>query len=161
MTGNLARYHARAPRYILQPQDNTLIRVAGPQQIPWEEGTEIKNISLTGLAFTAPSDLCPTVGEIIKIEYEIPGQERMACYSLVTRLEPMGSSELLVGVKFYKMDMPQRIILAQGLALKIRDQQLKNLQENRKPNPLVQKIIPIFFFALWLISFYFMMNWEW
>ncbi|RYZ81252.1 MAG: PilZ domain-containing protein, partial [Proteobacteria bacterium] len=73
MNQNLARFHARSPRYILNTQDDSLIRVAGPRQVPWEEGTEIKNVSLTGLAFTAPGDLCPILGEIIKIQFLIPG----------------------------------------------------------------------------------------
>lgn len=122
MTQSLAKYHARSPRYILQPQDNTLVRVAGPSQIPWEEGTEIKNISLSGLAFTARSDLCPMVGEFIKIQFQVPGAEEMACYGLVTRLEAQSSHEMLVGIQFYKLEMAHRIVLLQGLAQKLRDQ---------------------------------------
>ncbi|MEZ0392711.1 MAG: PilZ domain-containing protein, partial [Pseudobdellovibrionaceae bacterium] len=119
-------YHARAPRYILQPQDNTLIRVAGPQQIPWEEGTEIKNISLSGLAFTAPTELCPIVGEFIKIQFNVPATSQMACFGLVTRLEALGQTEMLVGIQFYKLEMSHRIVLLQGLAQKLKDQQKKN-----------------------------------
>jgi len=131
MTQSLAKYHARAPRYILQPQDNTLIRVAGPRQIPWEEGTEIKNLSLSGLAFTAPVELCPIVGEFIKIQFQAPSSMQMACYGLVTRLEPLGKTEMLVGVQFYKLEMPHRIALLQGLAQKLKDQQ----QQNSEPYP--------------------------
>jgi hypothetical protein len=129
MTQSLAKYHARSPRYILQPQDNTLIRVAGPRQIPWEEGTEIKNISLSGLAFTAHVELCPIVGEFIKIEFQVPPTSQtsqMACFGLVTRLEPVGKSEMLVGVQFYKLEMPHRIVLLQGLAQRLKEQQQKN-----------------------------------
>lgn len=126
MTHSLAKYHARSPRYILQPQDNTLIRVAGPRQIPWEEGTDIKNISLSGLAFTAPVELCPIVGEFIKIQFQVPDGNQMACHGLVTRLEPLGKSEMLVGIQFYKLEMPHRIALLQGLAQKLKEQQQKN-----------------------------------
>lgn len=126
MTQSLAKYHSRAPRYILQPQDDTLIRVAGPRQVPWEEGTEIKNISLSGLAFTAPNELCPIVGEFIKIQFSVPNFSQMACFGLVTRLEPLGNSEMLVGIQFYKLEMPQRIVLLQGLAQKLKEQQQKN-----------------------------------
>lgn len=122
MNSSLARYHSRAPRYILQPQDNTLVRVAGPQQTPWEEGTEIKNISLSGLVFTAPAELCPIVGEFIKIQFQVPGQQQMACFGLVSRLEGHGKSEMLVGAQFYKLEMPHRIALLQGLAQRLKDQ---------------------------------------
>lgn len=122
MNQSLAKYHSRAQRYILQPQDNTLVRVAGPHQIPWEEGTEIKNISLSGLAFTAPIDLCPLVGEFIKIQFEVPGSQMMACYGLVTRIDAINTAEMLVGIQFYKLEMSHRILLLQGLAQKLRSQ---------------------------------------
>lgn len=123
---NLARYHGRSPRYILNTEDESLVRVAGPKQIPWEEGTEIKNISLTGLAFTAPNDLCPLLGEVVKIQFVTPGSKQMACYGIVTRLDTVSESFTLVGVHFYKLEMPQRIILAQGLARKFKETQDRN-----------------------------------
>lgn len=136
MNGSLAKYHSRAPRYLLQPQDNTLIRVAGPQQTPWEEGTEIKNISLSGLVFTAPAELCPIVGEFIKIQFNVPGNQQMACFGLVSRLEPHGKSEMLVGVQFYKLEMPHRIALLQGLAQRLKDQ----IQQEAKFESRVERI---------------------
>ncbi|WP_295903338.1 PilZ domain-containing protein [uncultured Bdellovibrio sp.] len=120
---SLARYHGRSPRYILNTEDDSLVRVAGPKQVPWEEGTEIKNVSLTGLAFTAPDDLCPLLGEVIKIQFTPPGSKQMACYGIVTRLENISESRTLVGVHFYKLEMSQRIVLAQGLARKFKETQ--------------------------------------
>lgn len=123
---SLARYHGRSPRYILNTEDDYLVRVAGPKQTPWEEGTEIKNVSLTGLAFTAPDDLCPLLGEVVKIQFTPPGSSQMACYGIVTRLDSESESRTLVAVHFYKMEMSQRIILAQGLARKVRESGEKN-----------------------------------
>lgn len=120
MSQNLARYHARSPRYILDTQDDELIRIAGPRQVPWEEGTEIRNVSLTGLAFTAPEDLCPLLGEVIKIQFVVPGGKQMACHAVVTRLDPDRGHKILVGVHFYKLEMSHRIVLAQGLSQKFR-----------------------------------------
>lgn len=125
MVGPLARYVARSPRYILQPQDNTLIRVAGPHQTPWEEGTEILNVSLSGLAFLAPVDLCPLIGEIIKIQFEAPGRSQMACFGLVSRLERQGA-KTLVAVRFVKLEFAQRVYLAQALSEKLRRQRPEN-----------------------------------
>lgn len=120
---SLARYHGRSPRYILNTEDDSLVRVAGPKQTPWEEGTEIKNVSLTGLAFTAPEDLCPLLGEVIKIQFTPPGSRQMACYGIVTRLENLTPERVLVGIHFYKLEMSQRIVLAQGLARKFKEAQ--------------------------------------
>ncbi|MNK06207.1 PilZ domain protein [compost metagenome] len=113
------------------------MRVAGPHQTPWEEGTSIKNVSLTGLAFTAPEDLCPLLGEVIKIQFIPPGAKQMACYAIVTRLENISEQRMLVGVHFYKLEMPHRITLAQSLARKFKETQdrgeIDNLL-NKDPN---------------------------
>ncbi len=123
MTQSLAKYHARSPRYILNTHDDSLVRVAGPQQLPWEEDTEIKNVSLTGLAFTAPEDLCPVLGEVIKVQFIVPGAQQMACHAIVTRLEPDRSHTILVAVHFYKLEMAHRIVLAQGLSRKVKNEE--------------------------------------
>lgn len=116
MNQTLARYHARSPRYTLNTEDNSLIRVAGANQVPWEEGTEIKNVSLTGLAFTALTDLCPVLGEVIRIQFVAPGGKQMATHALVTRIDKINKETSLVAVHFYKMEMGHRVALAQGLS---------------------------------------------
>ncbi|MES3036272.1 MAG: PilZ domain-containing protein [Bdellovibrionota bacterium] len=133
MSQNLAKYHSRSPRYVLNSDDESLVRLSGPHRTPWEEGTEIRNVSLTGLAFTAHDDLCPQLGEVIKIQFTVPGGKQMACYGLVTRIDPLTrkrdmhedifskSSKKLVGLHFYKLDLPQRVALAQGLTKKVKN----------------------------------------
>lgn len=160
MTPNLARYHGRSPRYILQTEDDCLIRVAGPHQTPWEEGTEIRNVSLTGLAFTAPSDLCPVLGEVIKIQFTPPGSRQMASYAIVIRLDHESPDRSLVAVHFYKMEMPHRIALAQGLARKLRLQQEQGeLGEDLETSTNMNFLLPHFmmmgfFMLLWLEGFF-------
>ncbi len=140
MSKSLAKYHARSPRYILQPIDEQLIRIAGPLQTPWEEGTEIQNISLTGLAFTAAPDLCPIVGEFIKIEFSVPNSKKMACNALVVRLEKLTEKKMiLVGVKFIKLDVAHRIVLAQNLAKKLKNQQTREYDFEINKNDLFSK----------------------
>lgn len=150
-SSSLAKYHARQPRYILQPHDNTFIRVAGPKQLPWEEGTEIRNISLSGLSFMAPSDLCPIVGEVIKIQFEVPGKTQMACHGLVTRLEPVGHHSMLVGIQFIKMEMPQRLALLQGLAQKLKDQQSRNEKQTQSNYTRQLMLSLVYMWPQWLV----------
>ncbi len=119
MTGSIARYHARSPRYTLDTQDNHLVRYSGAERFSWEEKTELKNISLTGLSFIASTDLSPQLGEIIKIQFAVPGSEMMACYGVVTRIEQTSEFENEIAVHFYKLDRLQRINLVQGLASKV------------------------------------------
>ncbi|MCX7978669.1 MAG: PilZ domain-containing protein [Bdellovibrionaceae bacterium] len=153
MSNPLARYHARAPRYILDTTDDHLIRVAGPKQTPWEEGTEILNVSLTGLAFTAQDDLCPTLGEVIKIQFQIPGGKQMACYAVVTRLEQYAKHKTLVAVSFHKLEMAHRIALAQGLSLKFKAQKKSFGDADVKLRSLIPKLL-FMALAAWLWVFF-------
>ncbi len=114
----LAKYHGRAPRYVLNTEDNNLIRYSGSERWSWEEKTEIRNVSLTGLSFVAPADLSPLIGEIIKIQFVIPGSKQMACYAIVIRIDADSEFENSIAVHFYKLDRLQRINLLQGLSEK-------------------------------------------
>ncbi len=153
MTGSLARYHARSPRYILDTQDNNLIRYSGAERLSWEEKTELKNVSLTGLSFTSARDLSPQLGEIIKIQFQVPLAETMACYAVVIRIQSIDESGMNeISVHFYKLDRLQRINLVQGLAQKIDG----DLKANPKPKPSYWGSIPslimmTFSVAIWLI----------
>lgn len=133
MTTSLARYHARAPRYILNADDNNLVRLSGAERLPWEESTEIRDISLTGLSFTAPMDLSPQLGEIIKIQFSVPGAEQMACYAVVIRVQNIYDFKNLIAVHFYKLDRLQRLNLVQGLANRIQKQNLEDSRNQAKP----------------------------
>lgn len=168
MNQNLARYHARSPRYILNTEDDSLIRVAGPRQLPWEEGTEIKNVSLTGLAFTAPEDLCPILGEIIKIQFQAPGGKQMASYAIVTRLDPADGGIILVGLHFYKMEMGHRVVLAQGLARKLKDisdrEKIISMQEDKGVSFVAsfpQLLLMANLFVIWAILMHFLAQENW
>ncbi len=119
MSGSLAKYHARSPRYVLNTLDNSLVRFSGAERFSWEEKTELMNISLSGLSFTAPLDLSPQLGEVIKIQFEVPGSEMMACFGIVTRIQQTDQYENEIATHFYKLDRIQRINLVQGLAKKL------------------------------------------
>jgi hypothetical protein len=159
---SLAKYHVRAPRYILQPEDDTLIRVSGPKQLPWEENTEISNISITGLAFVTSSDLCPVVGEFIKIQFKLPGGKPMACHALVTRLEPKKDHRVLVGVQFQKLQPSHKLLLMQALSNKLVHQTMKDevidvYKREREKHRWQLYFLVGFFFSLWSLSLIFFM----
>ncbi|WP_413288586.1 PilZ domain-containing protein [Bdellovibrio sp. HCB337] len=167
MNQSLARYHARSPRYILNTDDDSLIRVAGPRQVPWEEGTEIKNVSLTGLAFVAPEDLCPILGEIVKIQFQPPGAKQLASYAIVTRLDPLEDGKILVGLHFYKMEMGHRVALAQGLARKLKEisdrEKILHLQEGTRFSltNFPQWFLMANFFVLWVLVMHLLAQENW
>ena len=153
MTQALSKYLLRAPRYTLNPEDNNLIRVVGPSQEPWEEYTDIRNVSLTGLSFTTDPSFCPRLGEIIRIQFTVPGSEQMACHAIVTRLEQENIEKILVGVHFYKLEMAHRINLARGLVEKFgfdksEDDQAIDLSLHKKKRKITQVFA---FLCLWMV----------
>ena len=144
MTTSLARYHARAPRYILNTEDNSLVRLSGAEQFSWEEKTELRDVSLTGLSFIAPQDLSPQLGEVIKIQFSVPGSQQMACYAIVIRIEKINTLDNLIGVHFYKLDRTQRLNIVHGLSEKVQN---RKVSQNFRNNPT-----NIVFSALGLIA---------
>lgn len=150
MTTSLARYHARAPRYILNTEDDSLIRLSGAEQLSWEEKTELRDISLTGLSFLAPQDLSPQIGEVIKIQFTVPGSNQMACYAVVIRIEKINQVDNLVGVHFYKLDRTQRLNLVQGLSHKVQKSKGSAGFSSKKINDVVSLIGVVLTLICWL-----------
>ncbi len=150
MTTSLARYHGRSPRYILNTEDNSLVRLSGASQLSWEEKTELRDISLTGLSFLAPQDLSPQIGEVVKIQFSVPGSQQMACYAVVIRIEKIDQFDNLIGVHFYKLDRSQRLNLVQGLAEKVQKNKLPENSKQNKMNTIVSVAGLIITLLCWL-----------
>lgn len=131
MTTSLARYHGRSPRYVLNTEDNSLVRLSGATQLSWEEKTELRDISLTGLSFLAQQDLSPQIGEVIKIQFSVPGSQQMACYAVVIRIEKINQFDNMIGVHFYKLDRTQRLNLVHGLAEKVQKTKPENSKQSK------------------------------
>lgn len=155
MTALLAQYQKRAPRYILNTLDNSLIRLSAEHHAPWEESTLIRNVSLTGLAFTCPRDIQPLLGELIKIQFEVPGAQQMSCFGLVTRIEKLDQVQALIAVQFHKLELAHRINLAQGLALRELDLIKEEKQKNEISQTKKAKTVKIFALAFLSLLFCF------
>lgn len=96
MSGPARRFTERAVRYSVRPQDDSVMKFAFNQR---KQGqyfqTEFLNISASGLAFTCERRNLPRMGEVIKVEFPIPGHERMAWYARVVRIEERDYEEFV------------------------------------------------------------------
>jgi len=117
--------------------------------------TRFVNVSESGMAFVVDRQSSPRIGEIIKVEFPIPGGESVAWFARVVRLEDYGLTkvwgddqdfpeelgEVLVGISFYNLpdghrqairghlhDKFQEVVRERRLAL------LKRLSEFFKDN---------------------------
>lgn len=103
----------RAPRYVLGPGDNQVVRFSfidtkGPKATLQ---TSMVNLSETGLAFLIDPILAPELGETIKIEIPIPGSEQIAWFAQVVRIEMYEARQWW----FFKTDQPDQARVLVGL----------------------------------------------
>ena len=127
------RYQTRSPRYVLKLSDRSTLRFAMMETRGICTPSTVLNLSRTGLAFEfkgSPTADLPVEGEIIKIEFEIPGLKQVACFATVTRTvtrtvarvdkthDQMGTSENIthtIGVLFRNLPTAFTRILDEGL----------------------------------------------
>lgn len=136
----LRKFVNRAPRYVLKPTDNHVMRYAsdsGPEGI---FRTKLVNLSETGAAFVVDRTMTPHIGEVIKVELPIPGLDQIAWYGEVVRMEAYSSDswwsdpdpfvdedKMLIAVHFQDLPAGHRVTIQKGL----QEQFLKELQERR------------------------------
>ena len=91
MSDSARSYVARAPRYVLRPDDNQMIRYALPHEKHNPYQTKYINISQTGLAFIVSQRALrngfPLVGDNIKVEVPVPGGDQFAWWAKIIRIE--------------------------------------------------------------------------
>lgn len=126
MSAAIQQRQARAPRYRFRPDDSRLIRCANPGQSENAFSTTTLNVSATGLAFRVERSLSPQIGEVIMIEFTVPGGEQMACFSRVVRIEEPReqwkknySDEVIVAVRFGRLGSGQKERLALGIGARL------------------------------------------
>ncbi len=145
MSQLLGRFVPRAPRYILRPNDERFIRFAHYNNHSRTYKTELLNISETGLAFTTDRDNSPHIGDVIKVEFPIPGgNEHIAWFAQVIRIQehiPKGWKQknsqnihhVLVGVRFHDLPPGHKNLIKKGLNHKfntlLKDKYQKSLSE--------------------------------
>lgn len=124
MSSAATRYQTRSPRYTLRAHDRTLLRYAGMDTRGVSMPAEMQNLSETGIAFTLPVTAeAPQEGDVLKIEFTVPGREQIACFSTVVRVESIAHWEpdfgekltLQVGVKFRNLPSLYQKALQQSL----------------------------------------------
>lgn len=140
MGQRLRKFVARAPRYVLRTGDSQFLRFApedGPDHV---YTTRFVNVSETGIAFLVDRDLAPHLGDVIKLEFTVPGNGQIAWFARVVRMEEFESGgwkprhrrsdEILVGVHFLDLPEGHRRDIRKGLE----DQFLKALKQHRRDN---------------------------
>lgn len=93
MSATAGRYFPRSPRYVLNANDQNIMRFAAMNTRGKSSIARLRDLSETGLAFTlptspeGPTEGLPDEGDAIKIEFAIPGEKQMACFATVMRVE--------------------------------------------------------------------------
>ena len=130
---NVEELYPRAPRYTVQVSDNHIVRFAMQPKGSKAMHTRIVNLSESGMAFIVPVMSAPKDDEMIKVEFNAPHCEPIACYAKVVRVQKHisynshGQPQVfrMIAVEFQGLLEPQRRQLAEGLS-----QQFKKLRKN-------------------------------
>ncbi len=165
MAESIRKYVARAPRYVLRPQDRNIMRFSLEAESDGNgiEQTTLLNLSESGLAFLVESGHEPGLGDHIKVEIPIPGGEQIAWWAVVTRIETYvmrgwfyskdlfeDEGKVLVGLRFDPLPEPHTRAMRKGLRSSfiqaMRDQQIRNSEYYR--SVLASHAFKIFWYAL-------------
>lgn len=130
MAERLRKFIPRAPRYVLRPSDEKFLRYAHHDERNRSFTTQIINLSETGIAFLVERESAPALGDVIKIEFPIPGGEQVAWFARVVRMEEfapeewglnprrLSGDEVMVGIHFLDMPEGHRQSIRKGLEAK-------------------------------------------
>lgn len=134
MAQPLRKFVARAPRYLLRPDDNRMMRFAADNEQHRTYSTQFYNVSESGLAFIVDRKSAPRVGDLIKLEFSIPGGDQIAWFAKVVRIEehqvaPWWSErrdreevrDVLIGVTFQALPEGHRRAIRQHLQTRFQE----------------------------------------
>ena len=113
-----ARYYPRAPRYVFRPEDESLSRFAGMAKNGQPTHARVRDVSATGISFVVAAGSAPREGDMLKVEFGLPGKKQFAWFATVARVESqveweptLGTRALtIVGLRFDKL--PARLAKA-------------------------------------------------
>ena len=109
-----ARYYQRAPRYVFRPNDKSIMRFAGMDSRGLSSHANVNDLSATGLSFLVDGPIIPMEGDLLKIEFGVPGRKQIAWFATVVRVESrtdwnpeLGDrSRTLVAIRFRQLPVP-------------------------------------------------------
>lgn len=109
-----ARYYQRSPRYVFRPGDRSLMRFAGMESKGDATHARIRDLSSTGLSFIVEGSDSPFENELLKIEFEIPGDKQVAWFATVVRVETRSEwnpqlgdqTHTLIALRFRPLPLP-------------------------------------------------------
>jgi hypothetical protein len=98
-----ARYMPRAPRYVFRPEDERLMRFAEMDTRGSTSRARVHDLSTTGLSFICDGDAVPFEGDMLKVEFGLPGSKQIAWFATVMRIESRREWDPELGDRIYTL----------------------------------------------------------
>ena len=147
-----ARYYQRSPRYVFRPGDNSLLRFAGMDTKGQTTHARVRDLSATGLSFVfdeinganRPDTLgAPFEGELLKVEFGVPGKKQIAWFAIVVRVETRSEwhpekgdiSFTLIALRFRELPQPFQQAIEQSVNGRVNEEE-HVLDESADPSAL-------------------------
>ena len=160
------KFKDRAPRYVLNAGDEKIVRVASRDRKKNQiYQMEIVDVSETGMAFIVNWNYLPQIGEVLKVEFPVPGEQRkVAWFAKVMRLENHNErppemrhfSGIKVGVEFIDMPKGHMRTLKAGLSRKTHERlhSQKALLNTHKRREWIRTALQVCFLLAAVYGFY-------
>jgi hypothetical protein len=161
MGNSVRKFVARAPRYALRPSDNHLMRFAHEGEIGQIFTTRIYDISQSGLSFITDRENAPFIQERIKVELPLEGNEQIAWWGRVVRIEEYASHKWYMKEENFNQDRQVLVAVSfEGLPLphvrRINATLEKKFQEisKDKKREAFKSITALWTHYTWEVAFY-------
>ncbi len=141
MQAKQRRYIARAPRYTFRPEDQGFLRFANmdTRGLTWHGA--IRDLSETGLSFFLGEATAPEEGQMVKLEFSVPGRRQIACFATVMRVDEQkewdaewGGERVnkIVGVQFRHLPIAHRRAIQKGISGRVSPEEESDYTNSRQ-----------------------------
>ena len=161
MSASARQYHTRIPRYVLKTEDESLMRFAGMETKGSATHARVRDLSENGVAFTLGAEVTIDEGDVLKIEFTIPGRSQIACFATVIRIDKiqewdpdLGPREsLLIACKFRSLPTLHARALAGGLKNRVQPESESLWESEKQRHTLAFAALSVsLFFTLGLLA---------
>jgi len=129
-----ARYISRSPRYTFRLEDENLMRFAGMAKAAYSSRARVHDLSSTGISFTVDPKEAPASGDMLKIEFGLPGSRQVAWFAEVVRVEArhewdpeLGDRKFtLVALRFRQLPAPFAKAIQKSLGPRLKHKKEKD-----------------------------------
>ncbi|MCB0415657.1 MAG: PilZ domain-containing protein, partial [Bdellovibrionales bacterium] len=143
MSPTVKKFITRSPRYVIDENDSNFLLFKNDKPGSENCRAEFIDISGTGVAFIVESDFAPNFGEVIKLDFEVPGYQKVSWWGRVVRINEYSEQKwwkqtqtyedlVFVGVHFHNLPEGQKEAIEKALYDKFKKIKIQRRKEKKQ-----------------------------